>query len=60
MASSASFGAVLAVLLYRFALDDSDGILSSAAVAAVGAALLVLDLRLVQKALEERRSPLAF
>lgn len=53
-------GAVLAVLLYRFALDDPDGMLSSAAVAAAGAALLVLDLRLVQRALEERRIPLAF
>lgn len=46
-------GAVLAVLLYHLALDGS-GILSSAAVAAVGAALLVLDLRLIQRAFEER------
>ncbi len=46
-------GAVLAVLLYHFALEGS-GILSSAAVAAVGAALLVLDLRLIQRAFEER------
>ncbi|HWR04033.1 MAG TPA: hypothetical protein VN419_08420 [Humidesulfovibrio sp.] len=53
-------GAVLAVLLYRFALDDPGGMLSLAAVAAAGAALLVLDLRLIQKALEERRVPLAF
>lgn len=53
-------GAVLAVLLYRLAIDAPGGILSSAAVAAAGAALLVLDLRLLQKAFEERRMPLAF
>lgn len=53
-------GAVLAVLLYRLAIDAPGGFLSSAAVAAAVAALLVLDLRLVQKTLEQRRMPLAF
>lgn len=53
-------GAVLGVLLFRLALDDTGGVWGFTALAAGGAALLILDLRLIQKSFEAGRMPLAF
>lgn len=53
-------GAVLGTLLFRLTLDEAGGFWASAVVALGGAALLVLDLRLLQKSFAERFVPGAF
>lgn len=59
-ASAGVLGAILGALMFRFAIGGSGAFWEATVVAVVGAALLILDLRLIQKSHAERRRPLAF
>lgn len=58
--SVAVLGAMLGGFLFRFFHGNDEGLLGPVLGAAGGAALLVLDLRLIQKSIAERLRPIFF
>ncbi len=59
-ASVGVLGAMLGGLLFRFIHGNDEGLLGPVLGAVCGAALLVLDLRLIQKSIAERLRPIFF